>query len=63
MLRNGDFNANRLATLLAELAAAPDRLAAAAAAALGVGAPDAAARLADLVERLAPANGAMRRAA
>ena len=63
MLRNGDFRADRLARLLAELAAAPDRLAEAAAAALSVGAPDAARRLADLVERLAPANGAMRRAA
>ena len=63
MLRNGDFRADRVAALLGELMAAPERLVAAAAAARGVGVPDAAQRLADLVERLAPANGAMRRAA
>lgn len=63
LLRNGEFRADRLATLLTELAADPARLVAAAGKALAVGAPDAAARLADLVERLAPANGAERRAA
>ena len=47
------FNPAWLAGLIAELAAAPGRLAAAAAAARGVGHPGAAERLAHLVERLA----------
>lgn len=63
LLGNGDFRPDRLATLIAELAEDPARLSTAAAKALAVGAPDAAAQLADLVERLAPANGAERRAA
>lgn len=62
-LPNGEFKPDRLAALLAELVAAPARLAEAAARARSVGAPDAARRLADLVESLAPANGAARRAA
>lgn len=63
VLPNGEFKPERLAALVAELAAAPARLAEAAERARSVGAPDAAQRLADLVERLAPANGAVRRAA
>ncbi len=53
----GDFTATGLRDLLVELLGNPDQLAAKAAKAQAVGRPDAAAALADLVERLAPANG------
>jgi UDP-N-acetylglucosamine--N-acetylmuramyl-(pentapeptide) pyrophosphoryl-undecaprenol N-acetylglucosamine transferase len=49
-IANADFTAQRLAILLAELAADPQRLARMAAAAHSLGRPDAAQRLADLVE-------------
>lgn len=51
------FTAAPLAERLAALCAAPDSLARAADAALGAGRPEAASTLADLVERLVPANG------
>jgi UDP-N-acetylglucosamine--N-acetylmuramyl-(pentapeptide) pyrophosphoryl-undecaprenol N-acetylglucosamine transferase len=50
LVSNAEFTAARLAGLLAELAARPERLASMAAAAHRLGRPDAAARLADLVE-------------
>jgi UDP-N-acetylglucosamine--N-acetylmuramyl-(pentapeptide) pyrophosphoryl-undecaprenol N-acetylglucosamine transferase len=52
LLRQSDFTPERLAAELTALAAAPERLAAMAAAAHGVGALDAAERLADLVLRV-----------
>ncbi len=54
-LQQRDATPERLANLLQNIFAAPDELAARAAAAHGLGKPDAAARLADLVERLGEA--------
>lgn len=51
------FDAPALARHLQSLLANPPRLGAMAAAAAGIGVPDASARLADLVETLAPRNG------
>jgi UDP-N-acetylglucosamine--N-acetylmuramyl-(pentapeptide) pyrophosphoryl-undecaprenol N-acetylglucosamine transferase len=53
MVEQRDMNPERLATDLDELIEHPERLDAAAAAARGVGRPDAVDRLADLVERVA----------
>ncbi len=53
VVRQSDLTAEHLAGLLAGLLEAPDRLSAAAAAAASCGRPDAAATLADAVERLA----------
>ena len=52
-VRQADLDADRLAALLGELMAAPERLAAAAKAARAAGHPDAVGRLADLVEHVA----------
>jgi UDP-N-acetylglucosamine--N-acetylmuramyl-(pentapeptide) pyrophosphoryl-undecaprenol N-acetylglucosamine transferase len=57
------FTAPALAEMLGALLGDTARLAAAAAAARALGRPDAAERLADLVQRLAPANGARAEAA
>ncbi len=51
-IANAEFTAQRLATLLAELANDPQRLAKMASAAHALGRPDAAQRLADLVEQV-----------
>lgn len=58
MIEQPALTADRLAGEIAGLIAAPDRLAAAAAAARGVGRPDAADRLADLVETVAASQAA-----
>jgi len=58
LFAKGSFAAAALAVLLGELMGDPARLAEAARRAAAVGRPDAAARLADLVERLAGDNGA-----
>ena len=57
MIPNAEFTPEALAARLASLLADPAPLGAAAAAAEALGRPDAAERLADLVMRLAPANG------
>lgn len=57
LIPNAEFTAAALTFRLASLLADPAPLAAAAAAARGLGRPDAAERLADVVLRLAPANG------
>jgi UDP-N-acetylglucosamine--N-acetylmuramyl-(pentapeptide) pyrophosphoryl-undecaprenol N-acetylglucosamine transferase len=57
MIPNAEFTPEALAARLASLLADPAPLGAAAAAARALGRPDAAERLADVVMRLAPANG------
>lgn len=52
IMPQGEFDAGRLSALLVSLVTEPDRLEAAAAAARGLGRPDASARLADLVTGL-----------
>ncbi len=52
-----EFTAARLAQFMEEILTAPQRLAAAAAAAHGFGRPDAASRLADLALAASGANG------
>jgi UDP-N-acetylglucosamine--N-acetylmuramyl-(pentapeptide) pyrophosphoryl-undecaprenol N-acetylglucosamine transferase len=56
VLREGELSAERLAETLAGLLSDPDRLAAMAAAARAVARPDAAERLADVVEQVASAK-------
>ncbi len=57
LIANQEFTASALTTRLAGVLADPAPLAAAAAASRALGRPDAAERLADVVVRLAPANG------
>jgi UDP-N-acetylglucosamine--N-acetylmuramyl-(pentapeptide) pyrophosphoryl-undecaprenol N-acetylglucosamine transferase len=57
LIANAEFTAEALARRVTALLADPAPLARAANAAFALGRPDAAERLADLVLRLAPANG------